>query len=48
MGKRDVRRRATATGTVEKSGYVRVIDEKKVRANDSIELFFPEGIVCTC
>ena len=40
--KGDVIRRATARGGMEKSRYVRVIEEKKVRGDDSIEYFLPK------
>ena len=45
--KRDVRKAATARGTMEKSWRVRIIEWKEVRGDDPIEYFLPTGIRST-
>ena len=42
--KGDVRRRATASGAMEKGGCVRVIEEEEVRRDDPVEYFLPMGV----
>ena len=45
--KRDVRRGATAKGVMEKSRYVRFIEEEEVRRDDPIKYFLPMGVRST-
>ena len=42
-GKGDVRREATARGTMEKGGCVSIIEGEEVRRDDPVEYFLPTG-----
>ena len=43
----EVRRRATASGAMEKDEYVRVIEEKEVKGDGPIQIFFLHEAVST-